>query len=142
MSRATDIADAVVAELNAGTFSQLFTAERVYLPTYEQTELDVLRVPVLAQRITHERASREASDDEIEIQVGVMKKVTVEDLDELDSMMNLVQEVMDWMAGRVLRDYRDAVWVRSSNDPVYNASLLDSHRVFQSVLALTYRMIY
>jgi hypothetical protein len=143
LSRAIDIADAVVAELNAGgEFSQLFVAERLYLPDFDQEELDTVRVPVLARGISHERASREASEDEVEIQVGIMKRVPPEDTDAMDSMMNLVEEVMDHMAGRILKQYGQAVWVRTTTDAIYNASLLATNRVFQSVLTLTYKMIY
>ena len=49
MSLITDIADAVVAELNAapaGTFDPAFTAQRRVLPAFELAELAELKVTV------------------------------------------------------------------------------------------------
>lgn len=39
MSVAVDIADAVVGELNGGSFSQQFTARRAYQPVFELAEM-------------------------------------------------------------------------------------------------------
>jgi hypothetical protein len=41
-----DIADAVVAELNATAFSQPLTAERYYRPQFELSEMTELKVTV------------------------------------------------------------------------------------------------
>ena len=48
MPSTADIAAAVVAELNATTFSQPFTAVRAYLPRYELGEMDDLHITVVA----------------------------------------------------------------------------------------------
>ncbi len=46
MSIATDIADAVAAELNGGTFSQPVAAESLVLPEFELADLAELKVTV------------------------------------------------------------------------------------------------
>ena len=42
-----NLADAIVADLNGHSFSQPFTAERGYLPTFELPELGDLKVTVV-----------------------------------------------------------------------------------------------
>ena len=54
MSIATDIADAVAAELNvapAGAFSEAFEAHRRVLPEFELEHLAALKVTVVPKRI-------------------------------------------------------------------------------------------
>jgi hypothetical protein len=47
MSVITDVAEAIVAELNAATFSQPVNAVRAYLPQYKLTEMQSLHVTVV-----------------------------------------------------------------------------------------------
>ena len=47
MALATDIADAVVAELAGGAFSQSFTPQRRVLPEHELADLKDLRATVV-----------------------------------------------------------------------------------------------
>ena len=53
----TEIADAVTAELNAGSFSQAFTAERHYRPVFDLPEMGTLHVTVVPQGMTIEAAA-------------------------------------------------------------------------------------
>ncbi len=61
MSLATDIADAVAAELNAAepdTFGQPFTAARRVLPAFELADLADLKVTVVPKAVLSSGASR------------------------------------------------------------------------------------
>ncbi|MBI5864862.1 MAG: hypothetical protein HZB38_10205 [Planctomycetes bacterium] len=59
MSTVIDIADAVVASLNAGTFSQTFEAERKYQPVFELPDMQTLHVSVVPRSVSITTATRE-----------------------------------------------------------------------------------
>jgi hypothetical protein len=75
MSVITDIADAVVASLNAGTFSEPFTAERLHQPSFELADLQTLRVSVVPKSLEIRNASRQHSFFDCTIDVGLQQKV-------------------------------------------------------------------
>ncbi len=52
MNTLVAVADAVVASLNAGTFSQQFTAERKYVPAFELAEMQTLHVTVVPKSVS------------------------------------------------------------------------------------------
>ena len=58
MSTVVDVADAVVTALNAGSFSQPFTAERAYLPCYELDDIKQLRVTVVPKTVEMQASTR------------------------------------------------------------------------------------
>ncbi|MBW1649016.1 MAG: hypothetical protein JRJ72_13110 [Deltaproteobacteria bacterium] len=142
MSLATDIADAVVAELNAapaGTFSQPFTAQRRVLPEFDLEDLAQLKVSVVPKSVEITGSTRAASQYEIAVDVGVQKKLG-KDLDaEVAALGTLVDEMADFLRGRTLDQAPFAVWVGIRNDPVYAPEHLAERRVFTSVLTVTYR---
>ena len=60
-SAVIQVADAVVASLNAGSFALPFTAQRRYRPTFDLAELDTLRVSVVPKGVEITNATRSAS---------------------------------------------------------------------------------
>ena len=60
MAVITDIAEAVVVQMNGGTFSQTFTAERAFLPVFELSDLKNVRVTVVPGALPHPDQSRDA----------------------------------------------------------------------------------
>jgi len=142
VSLATDIADAVTAELNAapdGTFSQTMTAERTVLPESELPELADLKVSVVPKSVEITGSTRSASQYDIAIDIGVQKKLG-KDLDaEVAALGTLVDEIADYLRKRQLDQTPYAVWVRITNDPIYAPEHLAEQRVFTSVLTVTYR---
>lgn len=141
MSVITDIAEAVVAELNAGTFSQTFQAERHYLPVYELEDIKDLRVTVVPKGTAIQSAGRGSNQHDVEIDVAVQKKLTKTEPTEIDPLIALVEELADQFRLKRLASYPNAVWTRTQNEPVYAAEHLDQYRVFTSILTLTFRVI-
>ena len=137
----TDIADAVVAELNGGTFSQTFTAKRYYRPVFDLAEMATLHVSVVPRGVTIERADRSRNQHDVQIDVAVQKKFSTGDAAELDPLMALVEEVADFFRMRRLSTYPDAVWVKTENVPVYAQEHMEEFRQFTSVLTLTFRVV-
>jgi hypothetical protein len=140
MSTITDIADAVVTGLNAGTFSQEFTAQRSYRPVMDLPQLQALHVTVVPRDVTIASAGRDRNQHDCRIDIAVQKKVDQEQPAEIDSLMDLVEEIIECFQGHRLDDYPDAALVRIENAPIYSVEHMDQHQVFTSVVTLTYRM--
>ena len=139
MALAIDIADAVAAELAGGTFSQAFTPRRLVIPAHELAELAELRVSVVPKAMEIAGASRSLSQFDVQVDVGVQKKLG-SDLDgEVKALCDLVDEIAEFLRGRALSAAPYASWVRTANEPVYAPEHLVEQRVFTSVLTLTYR---
>jgi len=141
VSTVIDIADAVAAELAGGEFSPSFTPQRSVLPNYELADLKDLRVTVVPRGVEITGASRALSQHDVQIDVGVQKKLSAgTEMDaEVAELLGLVEEIADFMARRPLQAVPPAGWVRTANDPVYAPDHLSEKRVFTSVLTLTYR---
>jgi len=140
MSVITEIADAVVAELNAGSFSQPFAAERHYLPVFELDDIKNLRVTVVPKGVAIQATGRNSNQHDVEIDIAVQKKLTKTDPAEIDPLMALVEEIADRFRFKRFAS-PDAVWIRTQNEPAYAQEHLDQFRVFTSLLTLTFRII-
>ena len=144
MATIIDIADALAATLNAPGepgFSQSFTAERKALPAFELGDLAGLHVTVVPKATEIAGASRSLSQHDVQIDVGVQKKVG-SDLDtEVAALCGLVEEITVFLRRRPLTGVPGAAWVRSANEPVYSPEHLAEKRLFTSVLTVTYRLM-
>ncbi|MEX1016019.1 MAG: hypothetical protein WDZ31_04665 [Phycisphaeraceae bacterium] len=143
MSITIDIADAVVATLNAATFSQPVTAERAYLPRYELSEMQDLRVTVVPKEMTTTTASRGAASRDLTLDVAVQKKLGAPAgaQSEQDALMELSEEVADYLRTTALAGQAGAKWVRTEHTAIYAPEHLEQLRQFTSVVTLTYRVI-
>jgi len=139
MALIADIADAVVAELNAGSFSVPFTAERLYRPDFELPEMKDLHVSVVPHGLEMTTAGRGLSQHDVQIDLAVQKKLDAADNAEIDALMGLVEELAEFL--RTKRQFGDAAWVRTENSPVYSQEHLGELRQFTSVLTATLRVV-
>jgi len=133
-----DIAQAVADALNAGNFSQEFTAERVALPQFRLRDMGALHVTVVPREVESEALSRAQDRYEVRVDVAIQKKVSSLDKTELDPLLALVQEVADYLNRRSMAG---AAWLKTENKPVYSPEHLRELRQFTSVLTLTYRVV-
>lgn len=140
MSTIINVADAVVASLNAGSFSQEFTAERKYQPVFELLELADLKVSVVPKSVSITTASRNDGYFDCAVDIGVQKKVDVDEPDEIDALVDLVEEIADHLRMSRLDELPEAAWLSIENEPVFAAEHLDQQRTFTSLLTVTYRV--
>jgi hypothetical protein len=71
----------------------------------------------------------------------VQKKLPAEDeVAEIDGLLDLVEEIADHIRLTRLPDAPDAAWVSIAHEPVVSTESLEQHRVFTSVLSVTYRV--
>lgn len=137
-----DIADAVTATLNSGTFSLPFFAERMYQPIFELPEMDALHVTVVPAGIpAMEKASRGSKQRDYRIDVAVQKKYEEETPSELDPLMDLVEEIIDVFDSKRLESYDSAICVKAENAPVFAQEHMEQYRQFTSLISLTFRVI-
>lgn len=142
MAVIADIADAVVAALNAapnGTFSHAFTAVRHYLPVFDLKEMKDLHVTVVPKGVEMSMAGRGLMQTDLQIDLAVQKKLFIADNSEIDSLMNLMQEIYEFVRAR--GRFGQAAWIRTENVPIYSPEHLSELRQFTSVLTLTLRVL-
>lgn len=144
MSLVTSVADAITAALNsavAGTFDLTFTAARHYRPLFDLEDLKTLHLSVVPKGIDITSLGRSSNQHDVSIDVAVQQKVDPDDQTTLDGLMEVVQQIIDYMRLQRLATLPAAMLIRIENAPVYAAEHLEQMRVFTSVLTLTYRVI-
>lgn len=135
------IAEAVVAALGAGSFSESFTAERAYLPVYELSDLKETRVTVVPKSVAILSGSRSHNQYDYAIDIAVQKKLSRADNAEIDSLLALAEEIADFFRLRRLPGFPEAMWLKTENEPVYSQEHLDQLRQFTGLLTITFRVI-
>jgi hypothetical protein len=141
MALPIDIADAVVAELVQGAFSQDISPARMVLPSFSLKDLAHLHVTVVPKAVESSGSTRSACQHDVQVDIGIQKKLGA-DLDtEVAALCELVEEIATFLRKRPLSATPYARWLRSTNDPIYVQEHLANERVFTSVLTLTYRAL-
>jgi hypothetical protein len=140
VSTITAIADAVTSHINSGTFSQPLTAVRMFQPAFTLEDLKDLRVSVVPRTLQMSPVTRDSLAIEYVVDVGVQKKLPAEGMDAaIDELLVLVEAIADHLRFKRLEGFPDAAWVGISNEPVVSSEAIEQHRVFTSVLSVTYR---
>lgn len=138
------IADAVVAELNGGSFGQPLTAQRAYVPVFDLGEMANLHVTVVPRAASTERADRSSRQFDYSIDVAVQKKLSPPPgggNQESDELMLLVERIGDYFFGRRPATFNQAVCTKVDNDPIYSPEHWREMRQFTSVLTLVFRVL-
>ena len=140
MSTIAALADAVAAHVSAGSFGQPVTAVRMYQPAFTLEDLKDLRVSVVPRTLQMSPVTRDSLAIEYVVDVGVQKKLPADGADAaIDELLVLVEAIADYLRFKRLEGFPDAAWVGIHNEPVVSSEALEQHRVFTSVLSVTYR---
>lgn len=137
-SVAASIAAAVLAELAGQAFSMPVTCARKYAPAWDLKEIDGIHVTVVPKGNDIANASRSQLANSVTVDVAVQRKVGAQTTAELDPLMDLVQEITDFLTRRPLALYQSASWLRIVNSFIYAPDHLTDKRLFTSVLTVTY----
>jgi hypothetical protein len=129
--------------LNAETFTQTFTAEwhaavRLKLSA---GQLDDLVVNVVAASRVMIPADRETDQNDIEISIGIQKKIgtrTTDRDENVEIMCGFVEEIVDALS-RLQLPGIPSQYIGIQNDPIYDTEQLVEDSVFTSVVTVTYR---
>src|SRR5690606_18917339 len=119
VSTIIDVADAVTASLNAGTFSPPFTAQRRYQPRLDLAQLQTLRVSVVPKSVTTTAASRRDGFVDSAVDIGIQQKVTAGDPSQVDALLDLVEQINDHLRLTPLASFPGALWVSAAHEPVF-----------------------
>jgi hypothetical protein len=141
MPLVTDIADAVVAALNAATFSLPLTAERHYVPRFDLADMQTLHVSVVPKERTDQLAARGGAQQDVAVDIAVQQKLASDDLADIDPLLALAEEIGGHFRGKRLDSFPEAIWVKTEHRPIYAPEHLEQLRQFTSVLTLTFRVI-
>jgi len=137
----TEIADAVVTELNANTFSLQFTAQRHYQPRYELADLKTLHVTVIPNGLTTGNLGRGGMQREVAIDIAVQQKLSTETNADLDRFLALAEEIAESFQAKRLANFPNAIWVKTEHRAIYATEHLQQYRQFTSVMTLTFRVM-
>lgn len=140
----------VAALINAapdGTFSQSFTAERLYVPRYELENADALKVFVVPAGIESEFNSRSTTQDEHEIDIAVLQKLTKGGgvPSELDPFMLTPEEIQDFLSGDDLsgnsrRNLSSGPHlIKIGVRPIFSPDHITEKQILFSMITATYR---
>jgi len=132
----TQIADAVVAELNDHTFSESFTATRAWAPAFDLIDMANIHVTVVPRTVESATESRTTARREYAIDVAVQKRVANDS--ESDVLAALAREIAAFFERRRLAAHPAAIWVREENDPVALPEHLQQMNQFTGIVRLSY----
>jgi hypothetical protein len=133
------IADAITAELNGNSFSQPFTAQRLYLPIYDLKTMSDLKVSVVPKGLSTSSLDRTRDNFDYQIDVGIQKK-TKNEIATIDALILLVEEISDYFRANRLASYPGARFISVENSQIYAPDHLETMMQFTSVVTLTYRL--
>ncbi len=139
MATIIDIANAVTADVNRGSFDIEFTAAMMLVPHFELKDMKTLKVTVVPKAVKSENLTRDSSKREIQIDIGVQQKTA--DSDRIAVLMKLVEDIIVVFERKRLTDYARAVCIKVENDPVYDPEHMQSMRQFTSVITLTFKVM-
>jgi hypothetical protein len=134
-----EIAAALVADLNAATFSRPVAAVRAVLPIYELGEMDDLHVTVVLTGRSLAPASRSQLQIEHRLDIAVQQRLASDNPTACDGLLALVGEIADHLSGHRLAGAPEAVWVKTEHAPLIDPVHLNELRQFTAVLTVTYR---
>ena len=139
-STIVSICAAVVAHLNSSpvqaTFSESFTASRVFSPAFDRESLAALQVNVYAAGETSEPLARSGELHSFTVGVVIRKAVNPDSTSEGDAALELVDQIQDSLK---FERMSGAGYQSQTNDPIYSLEILEQRREFLSVILVTYR---
>ncbi len=140
MSLVLNIADSIVADLNAATLSLPVTAHRLYVPNFQLEDMNELRVSVVPRELQISSLDRARNQHDVDIDVAIQKKFKTGDAAEIDPLVSLAEEIADFFRLQRLASFSAAIWSRTEHRVLYSQEHWDQMNQFTSLLTLTFRI--
>ena len=135
-------ADDLVSMLNGHAFSTSFTATRTYLVEKQLKELlGYLFVSVVPRGEKIEPISRESFIRSLSIDIAVQKKPNAFTNAELDPLVLLVEEIVNFLDGVSISGNEQSKITVVNPNPIFAEEHLEEFRVFTSVISLTVKVL-
>ena len=138
----TELTNAVVAELNAESWSQDVIVHKHYRPRYDSTTLSNIFLTVVPRSYTIDSSSRTHVGCSYVIDLAIQKKLSEESNEELDELISLVEEIANYFRDRRLAAMPNALCTKIENEPIYALEHLDEIRCFTSIITLTFLVLH
>lgn len=138
MSIAVDIADALVAHINAVTHDPPVTAARAYKPLARLDTDEGVKITVVPKSRDRTPEARRVDRREFEIDLAIQKRVGVRSSNaDIDDLMTL-SESIEQMTKVDLATDPPAIWTKTEVPALWDPTHYEESGVFTSVLTLTY----
>lgn len=135
------IADSVVAELNATEFSRDgFNATRLYVPNFDLEDMKELRVSVVPREVEYLPLDRASNKFHATVDVAVQKKFSKGDTSEIDPLVAFVEEIADYFRLKRLSSFVAARCIKVENSVLYSTEHWLQFNQFTSLLSLTFEL--
>lgn len=135
------IADSVVAEINAGDFSKKsLAAQRLYVPNFDLEDMKELRVTVVPREVEYLPLDRVSNKYHATIDVAIQKKFSKGDVKEIDPLVYFVEELADYFRLKRLNSYVAARCIKVENAVLYSTEHWTQFNQFTSLLTLTFEL--
>lgn len=135
MNRVASIVDDLIESLNNNLFNPSFVATKNFIPTWKLRTPE-LKISVLPNYKTIETEARSWNLETIEVLIAVQQKVNPKINTEIDSLINLAEQIILFVDGINLAG---AVHYSTSNDPIYDILALEQYHTFVSVITLEFK---
>jgi hypothetical protein len=132
------LADAIVSDLNAASFSQPVVVQRTYLPRWKLEELATIRVSVVPKDDVGERASRAQWREDYQLDVAIQQRLGANEAAQMDGLILLGQELADYFKTRNPTGNL-ATLTAVAFAPLFDPEHLEKHKTLTTVINLTFR---
>jgi hypothetical protein len=136
---ARQLAQAVVAALNAHTFSAPFTAAFTYRPSVALKDLETLHVTVCPSAWEDRIIGRRVTQLDITIDIAVQQKVDPTDTAAQSALYDLVSDIADFTEWMAISD-PPAAWIGHEMLPESPAGYRPDHLREMSIMTLVLRL--
>ncbi len=135
------IADSVVAEINAGDFSKKnLAAQRLYVPNFDLEDMKELRVTVVPREVEYLPLDRVSNKYHATIDVAIQKKFSKGTPTEIDPLVRFVEELADYFRLKRLNSFVAARCIKVENAVLYSTEHWTQFNQFTSLLTLTFEL--
>jgi len=149
MPSLTDIADAIVGELNdaARSWSNEFTASRLNVPIVKREEINQLSVIVTPISRTTTRINRKIIQDVCRFQIGIQQALVTGENDETDPLIELGETIQAWFdQGIGLESMpqtacEETQFGTSDESPWLSVRDIEGLMIYTGVIGLTFRVM-
>ena len=138
MSVEVDVATAVVAFINTGTYTPTFTAALDFDPTESRHELSTLVVSAFPATREPAVATRTKTQESILVAIGVRKQCAIGDNAAVIEMRDLTEAIYDKLRLAALPTYAAAHFDTITVD--YSWDALKEDRTYLAVINVTYKV--
>jgi len=140
-STVIQIADSVVAEINAGDFSKTnLSAQRLYVPNFDLEDMKELRVTVVPRDVQYLPLDRVSNRYHATIDIAIQKKFSKGDAKEIDPLVLFVEELADYFRLKRLNSFVAARCIKVENAVLYSTEHWTQFNQFTSLLTLTFEL--